>query len=183
MKIAIIGGIGSGKSAAAEIIESFGNKVFDADKIYKEISEEKSYIDIIDKEFPGAVVGGKIDRKALGEMVFKDKQKLEKLNSIAHPLVKERIEALAKDYETIYVEVPVFVGSVLETFFDKVILITADTKFRIARIMERSGYDKEYAKRIILNQPSDQVLEKYADVIVVNNKDKNFLRQQLAKVI
>ncbi len=183
MKIAIIGGIGSGKSEAAKIIESFGNKVFDADKIYKEISEEKDYIEKIDKAFPGAVKDGKIDRAILGKMVFSDKALLEKLNSIAHPIVKERIDALANKYETIYVEVPVLVGSILETYFDKVILITSDVKYRIARIIARSGYDKEYAKKIIASQPSDSVLEKFADVIVINNKDLNYLRQQLAKVI
>jgi len=183
MKIAIIGGIGSGKSEAAKIIESFGNKVFDADKIYAEIMEDKSYIATIDKAFPGAVIDGKIDRKILGSIVFNDKQMLEKLNLIAHPLVKDRIDELSNMFETIYVEVPVFVGSILQDYFDKVILITSDTKYRIQRIIKRSGYDKEYAKKIILSQPSDDTLQKYADIIVINNKDLIHLRQQLAKLI
>ena len=54
---------------------------------------------------------------------------------------------------------------------------------RIARIIKRSGYDKEYAKKIIASQPSDNELETYADIIVKNNKDLLFLRQQLVKVL
>ena len=172
MKVAIIGGIGSGKSAVAKIIEELGNTVYDADVIYKEISEEESYINTIAKEFDGAVVDGKIDRQILGKMVFTDKQKLAKLNSIAHPLVKQRIEELSKDKDTVYVEVSVFLGTELENFFDKVILVEADMKLRIARIIARTGYDKDYVKRIIASQPSDDKLENVADVIIINNKDK-----------
>ena len=183
MKIAIIGGIGSGKSEAAQIIRDLGNKVFDADKIYKEISESSEYLKKIQIAFPGSVKDGKLDRSFLGNIVFNNKAELEKLNSIAHPLVKNKIEELAKEFETIYVEVPVFAGSVLENYFDKVILIESDIKWRIARIIKRSGYDKEYAKKIIASQPSDDVLEKFADVIVINNKDLIHLRQQLIKVL
>ena len=183
MKIAIIGGIGTGKSEVGRIIASLGNKVYNADLIYKEITEEKDYIDTIDKEFPGVVVDGKIDRQILGKLVFTNREKLSKLNSLAHPLVQERIEKLVQEHETVYIEVPVFVGTTLETFFDKVILVEADMKIRIARIMQRTGYDKEHIKRIIAAQPSDKTLEKFADVIVINNKDLVHLRQQIVKVL
>ena len=183
MKIAIVGGIGSGKSEAANIIKDLGYHVFDADKIYKEITETKSYLDQIETAFPGAVKNGQLDREFLGNIVFNNKAELDKLNSIAHPLVKERIDELAKQYEDIYVEVPVFVGSILENYFDKVILVESEIKFRISRIVKRSGYDKEYAKKIIASQPSDAILETYADAIVVNNKDLIHLRQQLIKVL
>ena len=183
MKIAIIGGIGSGKSEAAKIIKDLGNQVFDADAIYKEISETSDYLNKLETAFPGAVKDGKLDREYLGKIVFNNKQELEKLNAIAHPLVKDKIDELANKFETIYVEVPVFAGSVLENYFDKVILIESDIKWRIARIIKRSGYDKEYAKKIIASQPSDDVLEKFADVIVINNKDLIHLRQQLIKVL
>ena len=183
MKIAIIGGIGSGKSEAAKIIKDLGYEVFDADAIYKEISEKDDYLKLVESTWPGAVKNGALDRAFLGKIVFSNKQELEKLNVIAHPLVKQRMDELSKDKEVVYFEVPVFVGSILENYFDRVILIEAETKFRISRIMKRSGYDKEYAKKIIASQPSDDELEKFADVIVENNKDQIHLRQQLAKVI
>ena len=183
MKIAIVGGIGSGKSEAAKIIKDLGFHVFDADQIYKEIAETKLYLDQINIAFPGSVKDGKLDREYLGKIVFNNKAELEKLNAIAHPLVKERIDELAKQYDDIYVEVPVFVGSILENYFDKVILVESEIKFRISRIVKRSGYNKEYAKKIIASQPSDDVLETYADSIVENNKDLIHLRQQLIKVL
>ncbi len=183
MKIAIIGGIGSGKSAAAQIIKEMGYPVYDADKIYKEISEREDYLKLVNNTWPGAVKDGKLDREYLGKIVFSNKQELEKLNAIAHPLVKQEIDILSKDKEVVYVEVPVFVGSILQDYFDKVILVEAEVKFRISRIMKRSGYDKEYVKKIIASQPTDSELEKFADIIVENNKDQIHLRQQLAKVL
>ncbi len=183
MKIAIIGGIGSGKSEAANIIKDLGYPVYDADKIYKEISQRKDYLNLVESIWPGAVKDGALDRAYLGKIVFSNKAELDKLNAIAHPLVKEEIEKLSKDKEVVYVEVPVFVGSILQDFFDKVILVESEVKFRISRIIKRSGYDKEYAKKIIAAQPTDSELENFADIIVKNNKDLLYLRQQLAKVL
>ena len=183
MKIAIIGGIGSGKSEVSKIIESFGNLVISADEIYKEISETKEYLDELNVSFPGSVKDGKLDREFLGKLVFNNKEELAKLNAIAHPKVMARIEELSKDKEVVYIEVPVFIGTAFEKYFDKVILVESEIKFRISRIIKRSGYDKEYAKKIIASQPSDEELEKFATVIVKNNKDLTALRQALARVI
>ena len=158
MKIAIIGGIGSGKSEAANIIKDMGYNVFDADKIYKEISERKDYLDLVEATWPGAVKDGALDRAYLGKIVFSKKAELDKLNAIAHPLVKEEIEKLSQGLDTVYVEVPVFVGSILQDYFDKVILVESEVKFRISRIIKRSGYDKEYAKRIIASAPSEVLI-------------------------
>ncbi len=183
MRIAIIGGIGSGKSEVSKIIESFGNLVISADAVYNEISQTSEYLDELNVTFPGAVKDGKMDRAFLGKLVFNNKEEMKKLNAIAHPKVMKKIEELSKDKETVYIEVPVFIGTEFENYFDKVILVESEIKFRISRIIKRSGYDKEYAKKIIASQPSDEELEKFADVIVKNNKDLLALRQALAKVI
>ena len=92
MKIAIIGGIGSGKSEVSKIIESFGNLVISADKVYSEISQTSEYLDLLNVTFPGAVKDGKMDREFLGKIVFNNKEELQKLNAIAHPLVMKKIE-------------------------------------------------------------------------------------------
>ena len=184
MKVAIFGGIGSGKSTAAKIIKDLGYNVYDCDAIYAEIMQDKDYIAKIKEVFPSAVIDGAIDRKALGNIVFNDKNELTKLNSIAHPIVRERINELSKQsINDVFIEVPVFVGSGLENDFDRIILVSADTKIRIQRIIERSKYDKEYAKKIIASQPSDDELEKYATAIVLNNKDTLSLRQQIIKIL
>ena len=183
MKVAIIGGIGSGKSEVSKIIESFGNLVISADKVYAEISETSEYLDLLNVTFPGSVKDGKMDREFLGKLVFNNKEELQKLNAIAHPLVMKKIEELSKDKDVVYIEVPVFIGTEFENYFDKVILVESEIKFRISRIIKRSGYDKEYAKKIIAMQPSDEELEKFADVIVKNNKDLTYLKQQLIKVL
>lgn len=184
MKIAIIGGIGSGKSTAAQIIKELGYSVYSCDEIYNLVLNEQSYIDEINKNFDGVVENNKIDKKKLGNIVFNNKAKLELLNSIAHPKVREKLDKLILDStKDIFIEVPVFVGSGLENYFDKVILVCADTKLRIQRIIARNNCDKEYAKKVINNQPSDKELEKYATSIVFNNKDKNALKYQIIKIL
>ena len=184
MKVAIIGGIGSGKSTAAKIIKDLGYEVYNCDEIYAEIMLEKDYITKIKELFPSAVNNGVIDRKVLGSIVFNDKKELSRLNAVAHPIIKERINEISKKSNNdVFIEIPVFIGSGLENDFDKVILVCADTKLRIQRIIERSNYDKEYVKKIIASQPSDQELEKYATAIVLNNRDALSLRQQIIKVL
>ena len=80
MKIAVIGGIGSGKSYVLNLIAGFGERVCDCDAIYKEISVTDDYVKSIAKVFD-VVKDGVIDRKKLAETVFSDREKL--INNLA----------------------------------------------------------------------------------------------------
>lgn len=182
--IAIIGGIGSGKSTATKILQDMGYTVFDCDKIYKEVSQTQEYLELVEKTFPNSVKNGKLDREYLGQLVFSNKEKLRLLNSIAHPLVlknlNEKISKLKED--KVFVEVQSLDNDILSSF-DKVLYVAADTKFRIQRVLLRNNYTKEHVKRIIAAQPSDDKMEEFADYIVLNNKGENELKMQLIKVL
>ena len=94
-KIALIGGIASGKSVVSGIMSELGAYIIDADVVAREVvahgtAGEKKLI----KAFPTCVVDGAVDRRKLRELVFSDKTMLEKLNGITHPLIKKRIAAL-----------------------------------------------------------------------------------------
>ncbi|MDE5616776.1 MAG: dephospho-CoA kinase, partial [Clostridia bacterium] len=93
MKIAVIGGIGSGKSKVISILSQFGERVCDCDEIYKQVCEMPEYIRSIDENFH-TVKDGAIDKKALAATVFSDREKLSLLNSLAHPYVVKELERI-----------------------------------------------------------------------------------------
>ena len=93
IKIAVTGGIGSGKSLVIQILKEMGFPCFSCDEIYKEIIQTQDYVEKIKQAFPGVVIDGKIDRKRLGAFVFQEESKLEKLNEIAHPLIMSSLYA------------------------------------------------------------------------------------------
>lgn len=184
MKIAIIGGIGSGKSAVVHIISGLGEVVCDCDAIYKEISTTKEYIDIIDKHF-GVVKKGIIDKKALADIVFSDEEKLELLNSLAHPLVFERLDKLSEQCKgNLYIEVSAFDMS-MQDRFDKFILVEAPKDTRIERIVARSNHsmDIDTIAKILQCQLSINEMQKIADYVIVNDSSKEVLKERVKAVV
>ena len=89
--IAITGGIGSGKSSAAQILLEMGYPVFSCDEIYREVILSPAYIQKVYQLFPECIIDGNIDKKILAQMVFADKSKLALLNGIAHPLIMGKL--------------------------------------------------------------------------------------------
>ena len=90
-KIAITGGIGSGKTTVVQILNEMGYTTFSCDGLYQEIIRRKSYVLEIEKRFPQAVVNGRIDRAKLAQIIFYDEGKRKELNQIAHPLIMQEL--------------------------------------------------------------------------------------------
>lgn len=182
MKVAIIGNIGSGKSTVARYIASKGRVVLDCDVIAKEVMSDS----IIKAQIAKALgVSERIvgDKEALSQAIFGDENKRNALNSIVHNAVKIRLIELASGQEEIFVEVSVYVGSVLEGFFDKVIGVVCDEFIRIERVMARSGYSLERTKTIIAAQPSDETISRLSDWTINNQCSTEELYRQIDKVL
>ena len=145
--IAITGGIGSGKSSAAQFLLEMGYPVFSCDEIYREVILSSSYIQKIASLFPECVVDGNIDKKILAKIVFSDEEKLALLNGIAHPLIMDalfkKMQACKEDI--VFAEVPLLFEGNYENKFDSVIVIIRDIEMRIRSIMVRDGITKEEA--------------------------------------
>ncbi len=170
MLIGLTGRTGSGKSSAAKIFESLGAFVADCDKIAHQVLLDEKVkqqlcvlfsSDILDKN-------GEIDRKTLGSIVFSDKEKLNQLNGVVHGAIVKKCVELCENSGK---EICLMDGSELESSgADKlcrhIIVITADEKTRLGRIMSRDNIDRETALKRIHSQ-SDYS----KDAIVIDNSD------------
>lgn len=152
--IAVTGGIGSGKSEALNIIKDLGFTTFSCDEIAKEAYLDKNVKKELLSEFESAFdESGNVSKKALADIVFNDKVKLKKLNSITHPfIVKTLFERIESESGVVVSEVPVLFESGLKNNFDAVLVIKRDLPARIRAIESRSGLTEEEALNRIKNQ-------------------------------
>ena len=166
MKIAVIGGIGSGKSEVMLAFERAGYTTLSADKINGELWQDDSYLDTLKANFPEAVIDGKITKSTLASVVFGNKEKLDLLNSIAHPLIVGKIKECNDEH--LAVELPLALESGILDTFDKVILVDTKKRVRLKRL-EGRGVTKKRAKKIMSLQAPVKELKKHAHIILTNN--------------
>ena len=171
--IGLTGGIGSGKSTVAKYLISKEVPVYIADDEARKLMQSKAVINAIVKVFGPEVLGndGLLDRKALANIVFNDKEKLALLNGIVHPKVKKHFEAWVEKNKThpfVVKEVAILFETQGHLQCDKTILVTAPLDVRIERTMKRDDVTKEEVLIRIQNQLPDEEKVKLADYIIQN---------------
>lgn len=185
MIIGLTGGIASGKSTVSKYLAEKGFKVYDADKIAKDISEKKSVQEEIILTFGNKILdeNGNVDRKKLKEIVFEDKEKLKQLNAIIHPKVIDFYKKLKEKNtdEIIIFDVPLLFESGIEKFCDKILVVISDYEIQLNRIVERDKIDRELASKIIKSQLSNKERIKKADVVIDNNSSLEDLFEKVER--
>ena len=186
MIIGLTGGIGSGKSAAANFFIELGIDVIDADDISKNVLTEnnKAKKAFIEKFGDHYIQNNKIDREVLREDIFKDKIKRKTLESIVHPAVREEILKFINDSDSIYkiVMVPLIVETNSADFYDKIIVVDCENNLQIERASSRDNQTKENIINIISNQASREERLKIADFIISNNSNLEHLKNSVIKI-
>ena len=180
MKVAVTGGIGAGKSEFVRAVKELGIKTYSADEINGKLLGDKKYIEKLSAAFPSAVKCGKVDKAVLREEVFSDDEKRKKLNALAHPEIRRKIEEITGDA---VVEVPLLFESGMTDLFDKIIVVTAREDARINRIVSTRNVSEDLAKSIIKNQTTDDERIKRADYVVTNNGTQKELYEQAKDII
>jgi len=181
LKIAITGGIGSGKSTVCELFNSNGYPILYADDISKEIlSTNKSVKEKIINEFgKESFIDDKPNLKYLSEKVFSDEKKIVKINAILHPPVIKKIERLMNEElmykEMVFVEAALIYEAKMEDLFDYVVVVTAPDEIRIKRVMESKGLKKQEVVERMSKQFSQEKKRKLADFVIENNSTKEEL--------
>ncbi len=146
-KIAVTGGIGSGKSAVCRILKERGYPVFSCDEINRTLLSEKSYLDGLCALFPACVKDGKLNKAALSALVFSDKEALKTLNAYAHPRIAKRLRrGMEGARKTCFAEVPLLFESGMTKQFDCAIVVLRNKEERIRAVVARDGLTAEQAK-------------------------------------
>ena len=177
--IGLTGGIGAGKSMAAECFSSFGALVIDADQLARDVIERGTPgFDEVVKTFGDAILkDGNINRMALGDIVFSNPHARRKLEEIIHPAIRERFRAAVESLEpgeVLVYEIPLLVETNAEDNFDFIITVEADDEIRKQRLLERGMYISDIEKRMAA-QSSSEERRSIADAVIENNGDEDEL--------
>ena len=138
VKVAITGGIGSGKTAVGNIIKRLGYNVYSCDEIYNALLAQKEFLNKISNAFGNEFISnGVLDRKKLADLVFADKLLLKKLNSITHPAVMTEAFNRMEVDQLAFCEVPLLFENGYEDYFNETIVVMRDKDKRIAAVSQR----------------------------------------------
>lgn len=190
LDIGLTGGIGSGKSTAAQMLVDLGAVLIDADVLAREVVRPGTpALAALRREFGPSVLttAGKLDRPALAALVFGDPAARERVNAIIHPAVREAAAARARearesDPTAIIVEdIPLLVETSGQTRFHIVIVIETPVGTRLERLAER-GLDPAAARARIASQADDATRAAAADVVIRNDGTPEELRRRVTEV-
>ena len=181
--VALTGGIGAGKSLVAQYFSELGARVVDADQLSRIAIERGSegFDEVITRFGESILRNGDIDRKALGEIIFKDKSAKADLEAIIHPRVRELffevVNDLAADEILIY-EIPLLVETGAASNFDQVITVEADLEIRKSRLLKRGMFSSEIESRLSA-QASPAEREAVATHVIENSGDEDQLLRKV----
>ena len=183
MLIGLTGLTGAGKSLAAGLLKSRGFYIIDGDKVGHRITARPEILKKIRSAFGDGVIGpdGSLNRRALGNIVFSDPEKLKALNAITHPAIKAEVlrEAAEQGETPVVIDGAVIKECGLSEHCAAVLRITAPAEVRMRRIMERDGLTEQQARQRITAQTDHS--DNWIDVD--NSSTPEALEQNLDKAI
>lgn len=186
LKVALTGGIGSGKSAVAEMLEECGAIVLDSDQLARDVMERGTQgYEAVLAAFGDAILSdGEIDRAKLAGIVFQDEAKRKKLEGIIHPLVRDAAETVMKRVPSDSVvvnQIPLLVETNGAKRFDYVITVSASEETRRSRLLERGLKDYEITKRMQA-QVDDVARESISHTVLRNEGSLDELQRQVEEL-
>ena len=185
----LTGGPGMGKSAAASYLAERGVAVVDTDEIAREVVEPgEAGLEAVSREFGPEVIAsdGSLNRGALAQVVFQRPAARERLESILHPLIRERWLEAARGWRAGGVEagvvvIPLLFETEAEQEFESVICIACSAQLQSARLHERGWDAEQVSGRLSAQWPIERKIDR-SQYVVWNDSSIEVLREQLGRV-
>lgn len=189
--VGLTGGIASGKSTVAKILESLGAAIVNADTLSREVVEpgREAWQEIV------AAFGAEVlqpdqglDRQKLRTIIFNNPEARRKIESIIHPRVRALAEQKIRDhtaaaYDVVVYEVPLLFEGNLHEWLRPVILVACDVDTQLQRLQQRDGLDRAQAQKHIDAQMSLTEKRRLADYVIENNGSVDDLKRQVEAVL
>ena len=187
LKVGITGGIGSGKSTITSLFHDLGVPIYNSDERAKWLlSNDVDLMNQIKILFgQESYSNNKLNRAHIANIVFQDNDMLKQLNAIVHPLVKIDFEnwlLLQKKEPLVIKEAAILIESGAYKELDVLIVVLADKKTRIKRVINRDNVSKEDVEKRMETQISDSERLKFANFSVDNNTDQSNLKMQVGEL-
>jgi dephospho-CoA kinase len=186
MRVGLTGGIGSGKSEVARILESFGAYIVDTDKLAREaVAPGSDALRQIARVWPAVVRDDCLDRAALAEIVFRDPTARERLNAIVHPHVRrlaDEADRYAQPGQLIVHVVPLLFETGYAERVDATIVVIAPDEERLRRVMQRDRLSEEQVRSRMSTQIDPQAARCRATYVIENDGDLAHLRERTRAV-
>ncbi len=189
--IGLTGNIATGKSTVARLLGHLGAEVIDADRLVHELMVAGSPVtEAVERAFGPGVIGpgGGVDRRALGEIVFRDPEALARLEAIVHPAVGRSLMARLRALEgrpeppgVVVIEAVKLLESGLDTICDAVWLVESPREVQIERLARTRGLTPAEAALRVDAQTPAELKRPRADVVIVNNGSFADLRRQVVQ--
>ncbi len=187
IKIGLTGSIGMGKSTTAQMFRDAGVPVLDSDQIVHDLYRGAA-VAPIEKEFPGVVIGGVVDRARLAERVLGDSEALRRLEAIVHPLVwAARGDFLedqaARGARVVVYDVPLLFETGAEKSVDLIVVVSAPEDVQKARVLARPGMTEGKLAAILAKQVPDREKRARADFVVDTGGGHEAARAQVQDIL
>ncbi|HZA02948.1 MAG TPA: dephospho-CoA kinase [Propionibacteriaceae bacterium] len=187
IRVALTGGIASGKSLVAAELARLGAVVIDADVLAREVVEPGTpgLAAVVERFGPEVLDGDRLDRTRLGTLVFADAAARRDLERIIHPAVRARAAELERaappDAVVVHV-IPLLVETGQQDDFDRVVVVDADPDTQLARLSSRDGMSEEAARARLAAQASGEERRMAADIVLSNQGSVSDLHAQIGRL-
>lgn len=185
--VGLTGSIGMGKSTTADFFRAANVPVHDADAVVHDLYHNEA-VGPVSQRFPGTVQNGVIDRARLSSAVLHDKQAMQDLEAIVHPLVREREQAfLQKAREQsaplVLLDIPLLFETGADARIDKIVVVTAPPEVQRERVLSRPGMTEEKFRQILARQTPDDEKRRRADFVIDTSLGFDHARNAVEEIV